>query len=315
VICAPGNTGVARLRAAEASDADAIQAVLEASTSHDEPAGWSRGGWSVAAWATRTSVLVVEDRVVGVVAVRAETAPDGAMPARVALEPSRRQAPLAVALVQGGVDLVGEIGGGRARLFVPSAAAWIQAAAGAAGFGRVRTIAHMVLPATAPSPDPVEPANPPAYSMRSIRPGEDEHVLAALNRAWTGTWNFVPITIEMLKRDLDTHREGMLLAVEVDAPDHIIGTCHAVYVALEQNPDGSPRAWISNVTVDPDFRGRGIARGMLAAGIAHLRSRGATSVSLGVDADNPAPFRLYTSVGFEVASSHEAWDKELPQEK
>jgi len=43
VICAPDNTGVARLRAAEASDAEAIQAVLEASAAHDDPAGWSRG--------------------------------------------------------------------------------------------------------------------------------------------------------------------------------------------------------------------------------------------------------------------------------
>lgn len=314
MICAPGNTGVARLRAAEAADADALQAVLEASTSHDDPAGWSRGGWSVAAWAARSQVLMAEDRVVGFVAVRAETAPDGAMPVRVALEPALRQAPLAVALVQGGVDLVREIGGERARLFVPSSAAWIQAAAGTAGFARVRTIAFMVLPASAPQPDPPAPTAEPAYSMRSIRPGEDEHVLAALNRAWTGTWNFVPITIEMLKRDLNMHREGMLLAVEVDAPDHIIGTCHAVYVAGEQNPDGSTRAWISNVTVDPDFRSRGIARGMLTAGIAHLRARGATSISLGVDADNPAPFRLYTSVGFEVSSAQEAWDKELKED-
>ena len=111
---------------------------------------------------------MVEDRVVGVVAVRAETAPDGAMPARVALEPSLRQAPLAVVLVQGGVDLVREIGGERARLFVPSQAAWIQAAAQTAGFARVRTIAHMVLPATAPIP---HAATASRYRIRSIRPG------------------------------------------------------------------------------------------------------------------------------------------------
>ena len=39
--------------------------------------------------------------------------------------------------------------------------------------------------------------------------------------------------------------------------------------------------------------------------------RGATSITLGVDADNPAPFRLYQSVGFEIASRLEAWDKHL----
>jgi len=310
VICAPGTTGVAILRAAEASEAEAIQAVLEASSAHDDPASSSRGGWSVAAWATRTSVLAIDDHVVGCVAVRTETAPDGAMPARVALEPTRRTAPLAVVLVQGAVDLIGDLGGERARLFVPSHAAWIKAAAEAVGFARVRTIARMLMPATAPSPAPQE-AVESAWRIRSIRPAEDERVLAALNRAWTGTWNFVPITFEMLKRDLDGYREGMLLGVEVDAPDHIIATCHAVLEPGHPNPDGSPHAWISNVTVDPDFRGRGIARRMLTAGIEHLRSRGATSITLGVDADNPAPFRLYQSVGFEVASSQEAWDKVL----
>jgi ribosomal protein S18 acetylase RimI-like enzyme len=168
----------------------------------------------------------------------------------------------------------------------------------------------MLLPATAPSPTP-QAASESAFRIRSMRPGEEEHVLSALNRAWTGTWNFVPIPLEMLKRDLDGQREGMLLGVEVDAPDHIIATCHAVFEPGQQNPDGNPRAWISNLTADPDFRGRGIARGMLAAGIEHLRARGATSITLGVDADNPAPFRLYQSVGFEVSSSQEAWDKEL----
>ena len=56
---------------------------------------------------------------------------------------------------------------------------------------------------------------------------------------------------------------------------------------------------------------RGIARMMLAAGIAHLRSRGATSITLGVDAHDPAPFQLYRSVGFEISTSQEAWDKQL----
>jgi len=312
VICAPGNAGVARLRAAEPSEADAVQAILEASSAHDDPAAWSRGGWSVAAWATHTRVLVLESRIVGIVAVRAETAPDGAMPARVALDVSARHAPLAALLVQGGVDLVRESAGERTRLFVPSRAAWIQAAALEAGFARVRTIAHMLLPATAPSP---EVAANSAFRLRTMRPGEEEHVLAALNRAWAGTWNFVRIPLDMLERDLDGQREGMLLGAELDAPDHIIATCHAVFEPSEQNPDGNPRAWISNVTVDPDFRGRGIARTMLAAGIESLRARGATSITLGVDADNPAPFRLYTSVGFEVSSSQEAWDKKLPKEQ
>jgi len=297
---APGKTGVATLRAAAPSDTDAIQAVWRASSSYDDPAR------SVVAWATHLRVLVLDGRVIGVAAVRAEPAPDGAMPARIALEPGARQEDRAAALVQAAVDMVHAAGGARIRQFLPAQRMWLQTAARRAGFTSVRTIAHMLLPASAPTPraDPV-----PGMSLRAIRADEDEQVLAALNRAWTGTWNFVEITLDMLQRDLVGQRDGMLLGV--DAADRIIATCHAIYAPLDQNPDGSPRAWISNLTVDPDFRQRGAARAMLSAGIAHLRSRGASSITLGVDADNPAPFRLYQSVGFQIDSSIQAWDRTL----
>jgi mycothiol synthase len=306
LISTPGKTGVARLRAAEPTETDAIQAVWESSSAEDDPASWSRGGWSVAAWATDTRVLEVKHHLVGVVAVRAEPAPDGAMPARLALEVPAREPGHAALLVTGAIDLVASAGGALVRLFVPSRAEWMQQAARGAGFRPVRTIAHMLLPADAPTP---AGRLPRGLRVRSIRKDEDYEVLRVLNRNWSGTWNFVEIPFDMLQEDLEGQREGMLLAV--DQGDKIVATCHAVYEPAEQNPDGNPRAWISNVTVDPDYRQQGIARAMLAAGIRHLRQRGASSITLGVDANDPAPFRLYRSVGFQVATSQEAWDKAL----
>jgi len=295
---APGDTGVASLRATKPSDADAIRAVWDSASSHDDPAR------SVGAWATAMQVMVLDERVIGVAAVRAEPAPDGAMPARIVLEARARREDRAIALVQASVEMIRAAGGERIRLYLPSQTNWLQVAAQQAGFSAVRTIAHMLLPASAPTPT-AEPV--PGVKLRSIRPGEDHLVLAALNRAWSGTWNFVEIPFEMLEADLDGQREGMLLGV--DAADKIIATCHAVFDGREQNPDGNPRAWISNLTVDPDYRQRGVARAMLSAGISYLRGRGASSITLGVDADNPAPFRLYQSVGFEISSSSQAWDR------
>ena len=306
MIYTPGKTGVARLRAAEPAEADAIQAVWESSYAEDDPASWSRGGWSVAAWATDTRVLAQGDRILGVVAVRAEPAPDGAMPARLALDISARQPRFAATLVNGAMDCVAAAGGKLVRLFVPSRAVWMRDAAENAGFVSVRTVAHMLMPASVPTPTGKLPEE---LRVRAIRDGEDQAVLDALNRSWAGTWNFVEIPYDMLQEDLEGQREGMLLAV--DADDRIVATCQAVYEPTERTPDGNPRAWISNVTVDPSYRQRGVARAMLAAGIAELRSRGASSITLGVDANNPAPFRLYTSVGFEVVTSQEAWDKAL----
>ncbi|HEX8967171.1 MAG TPA: GNAT family N-acetyltransferase [Chloroflexota bacterium] len=302
----PDTTGVARLRAAEATEASIVQAIWESSYAEDDPASWSRGGWSVAAWATDTRVLEVRRRVVGVVAVRAEPAPDGAMPVRIALQPSERQPRLAALLVDEAVGLIRATGGQTVRLFVPSRAGWMHAAARAAGFEPVRAIAHMLLEASAPTP---VAAHVPGLGLRALRPGEEADVLDVLNRNWADTWNFVEIPLDMLEEDLAGQRDGMLLGV--DETDRIIATCHAVYEPGERNPDGNPRAWISNLTVDPAFRQRGIARAMLTAGIAHLRARGASSITLGVDANDPAPFRLYQSAGFRVVTSQEAWDKKL----
>lgn len=291
------------LRVPTADEAAAAQAVLEASSAADDPGGWTRGGWSVAAWATDARVLALDGQVVGLAAVRAERAPDGAMPARVALAVDARQRPLADRLVEGVIEMVRVASGERARLFLPAQAEWALSAATQAGFQPVRTIAHMLLPAEAPTPA----AQPVAgITLRPIRSGEDDAVLAALNRAWTGTWNFVSIPREMLAEDLRDQRAGMLLGV--DASEHIVATCHAVFAPEATNPDGAPRAWISNLTVAPEQRGRGLARAMLAAGIACLRDRGATSITLGVDADNPAPFHLYQSVGFRIVSRLQALD-------
>ena len=305
----PGKTGVATLRAADPStEAEIIQSIWEASYAVDDPASWSRGGWSVAAWATDVRVLEQGGRIVGLVAVRAESTPDDAMPARLALEVAARQPKHATMLLEAAVDLVRAADGHRVRLFIPSLATWTKDATRAAGFEPVRTIAGMLLPASAPLPST---NGLPGFQLRTIRPGEDQAVVDALNRNWAGTWNFVEIPLEMLQEDLVGQRDGMFLGV--DASDRIVATVHAVYEPTQQNPDGGPRAWISNLTVDPNHRQRGIARAMLAAGLAHLRARGAGSITLGVDASDPAPFGLYQSVGFQVWTSQEAWDKALQQ--
>lgn len=75
---------------------------------------------------------------------------------------------------------------------------------------------------------------------------------------------------------------------------------HALYEPAARNPDGSPYAWLSNPTVPPEWRGYGLGRPQQGAALEHLRGRGARSVLLGVDADDPALVALYRSVGFEV---------------
>jgi mycothiol synthase len=290
----------------------AAQAVWEASSAHDDPGGRQRGGWSLSAWASAWRVLALPgepERLVGVAAVRAPERDGSADPrvvhARVVLDPAHRQPGRAVALVQASVDLARDAHGALVRHFIPSRGEWARSAVEQAGFRQVRTIYHMLRPADAPA---FEARPTPGLRIRSIRPGEEPRVLDALNRAWAGTWAFLPIRLEQLQEDLAGQSEGMLLGVVASDQDHIVATVHAIYDPTDQNPDGHPRAYISNLTVDPDYRGLGYGRALLAAGLVHLKDRGAASITLGVDGGNATPLQLYRSAGFEVASSIDAWD-------
>lgn len=61
------------------------------------------------------------------------------------------------------------------------------------------------------------------------------------------------------------------------------------------------------IAVKPDWRGRGVGRGLLAELLRQARSHGIRAVSLSVEHDNPAR-RLYESAGFrKIGAAGHAW--------
>jgi mycothiol synthase len=63
------------------------------------------------------------------------------------------------------------------------------------------------------------------------------------------------------------------------------------------------------VGTDPDYRGRGVGRRVLLAGLAHLRSKGLPVTELTVDSENKVARALYRSVGFEIRTSSLWYEK------
>ena len=302
-----GPIGMLHVTAANPEDRAALADVLDRSARTDHALTWGGSG-QIEGWAARTRVLRVEAVVVGVTLFRSSPESPAAS-IRVALAPEARDAAgaaaealLTDALVQGS-----HLGTATLQLFAPAGATWVGDPAKRQGFTKVRSIYRMLRPAVAGDPPALDPAA--GLRIRELGPGEDEAALQALNRAWRGTWNYHPIMADALARDLDGQRDGFLLAVPQNDPSRIVGTTHAIFDAQGKNPDGGPRAWISNVTTDPDYRGRGIARKLLTAGLRSLRARGAGSIGLGVDAGNEAPLRLYKSLGFDVSDVLDVWER------
>ena len=66
-------------------------------------------------------------------------------------------------------------------------------------------------------------------------------------------------------------------------------------------------AELLTIAVHPDHRRKGLARALLGAAKADLRTSGATTVHLEVAADNDAAIALYRKLGFSVSGTRRAY--------
>jgi ribosomal protein S18 acetylase RimI-like enzyme len=55
--------------------------------------------------------------------------------------------------------------------------------------------------------------------------------------------------------------------------------------------------------VDPDYRGRGLAKQVFAAGLSYLIKQGTNITQISVDSENEAALTLYKSAGFEIGKT------------
>jgi ribosomal protein S18 acetylase RimI-like enzyme len=87
------------------------------------------------------------------------------------------------------------------------------------------------------------------------------------------------------------------------AGDRIAGQILNYLGPLE--PDGARIGWTENITVQPEYRRRGLARVLLTRSLRVVRDAGATCAGLGVDLRNPNhAVVLYESMGYRIVSEN-----------
>lgn len=138
---------------------------------------------------------------------------------------------------------------------------------------------------------------PDAYQVRPFT----EHDVAALtathNDAFAGTWWFAPYTEQQTAHRAgmaNTSHEGIKLLCQ---GEQLAGYCWTLLMSDGRRQQGV----IGSIGLAPDFRGGGISKLILAAGMRYLRSAGADYVRLEVDGNNAPAIRLYQSMGFQKA--------------
>ncbi|MGD0488225.1 MAG: GNAT family N-acetyltransferase [Syntrophorhabdales bacterium] len=139
---------------------------------------------------------------------------------------------------------------------------------------------------------------------RFLKPGEEEGLTHLQNRSFAGAWGYNPNTLdEMILRTRlpGFSRRDIIIAFESDKKP--IGYCWTKTYLSEDKGPNQRMGRIHMLGVDPDYRGRGIGRRLLVAGISALARKDLRIIELTVDQENEAACALYRSVGFRVWKS------------
>jgi mycothiol synthase len=150
-----------------------------------------------------------------------------------------------------------------------------------------------------------------APRCRSLQPGEEGTLTQLQNRSFAGTWGFNPNTIEEIIYRINlpnSSPDDIFLILDSDKP---VGYCWTRVEVWKKKALGEGTGRIYMLGVDPDYRGRGLGKQLLLAGLSYLKNKGLRVALLTVDSENKAARVLYTSVGFELWKSSLWYEKRL----
>jgi len=117
-----------------------------------------------------------------------------------------------------------------------------------------------------------------------------------LEPSWPPGSTIIEAYVQFLEAQCAAH-DGTILVAEHDAT--AVGFICAVTSLRNDSPDDPATfAWVHDVFVHPEHRGRGIGGALLAAAESFVRSRGARELRLGVLDRNENARALYRHKGF-----------------
>ena len=148
------------------------------------------------------------------------------------------------------------------------------------------------------------------FSVRPMTPGEFEAIRSRMIREYAaehvraGDWSpddaevrAAAQTDELLPQGVHTPDMFMLTAMNSQGLE--IGH---VWVGLKRPYGSGDGAWVYNIEINPDQRGKGYGRALLEAAERETARRGVTTIGLNVFGPNAVARSLYESAGYEVAT-------------
>src|SRR4030042_4513005 len=146
---------------------------------------------------------------------------------------------------------------------------------------------------------------------RQLLPGEEAKLADIQNRAFADHWGYHPNTPETIAYDISlSHRSPQNIVVTCEE-NFIRGYCWTEIIDVTTASGNRKHGIIYMIGTDPGYRGKGLGKKVLLAGLSYLKSKGINTVSLSVDSENKVAYELYRSMGFEERGSTLWYEKKL----
>jgi len=166
-----------------------------------------------------------------------------------------------------------------------------------------------------------EPVVPDGLQLVPFEPGMEESTRQAHNEAFRDHWGSSPIDDETWMTWVTGHRDfrADLSFVMTDGTTDSATNEVAGYAINAAHPNDWPalgftEAWTHQLGVRRPWRGRGVARALLAASMRAFQQVGLEFAALDVDAENPTgALALYQGMGYVRDRSRVAWARQLDQ--
>ena len=287
------------IRRASAADMDAVDAAFRRALGRGDMAGSSDPQGTFMMDVIRlqpheTAVATVADELVGLVQPEFKA---------LVVEPAWRRRGIARALVAEAVAIERERGRPNVLMGPPPGDAGALAFLRATGFQLHSTVWDMRL---APDAAAAAPRWPDGIVARAFDRTRDVAPFVELsNLAFAEHPTPLVLSVAAVEASLLDDRYADADTLVLEAPDgSLVGFC---LTAPDRVGGAIIAAEIAEIGVAPGRRGEGLGRALLAWGVEHLRSLGATAVTLAVNGRNEGALRLYEREGFTRVLARERW--------
>jgi GNAT superfamily N-acetyltransferase len=153
---------------------------------------------------------------------------------------------------------------------------------------------------------------PEGIEVRPVKPEHYQAIIDAWNEAIKDMRSLIPLSNEFFQAFQKLPIFDPSIWQIAWHENKVVGTVMNYIDAQENKEYNRKRGYVEGISVQRPWRGKGVAKALIARSLKLLKSRGMTEAALGVDTENPSgAVHLYLKMGFKAHKKSATYRKPM----